>query len=121
MDGPQAIQEDVRWPAAEAEALGSAGARLADLLGNQSGHRRRAANWAQEEFRGNKSTDFASRLGVNSGNAEALVANLQALRSALSAAERWAGDEQAARERARQEEDDRRWFGLKGIYNDIVG
>ena len=120
MGTPQAIQEDVRWPAAHADALGAASLRLADLLGNQAGARQSAAGRAQEEFRGNKSTDFASRLDVNRRNAEALITNLQALRAALAAAAQWAADEQAARERARREEDDRRWFGLKGVIYDIA-
>jgi hypothetical protein len=111
----------VRWPAAPAHALDAACAGLADLIDGQAKPRRGVADRAQQEFRGNKSAEFAARLDANGVNARTLLSHLQAMRSALVAAEQWAADEQAARERARQVEDDRRWFGLKGLYNDLVG
>ena len=120
MGSPQAIQEDVRWPAAQADALDAACASLAGLLSGQAPSRRQVADQAQVEFRGNKSVEFASRLSINSRNAEGLIANLSAMRAALAAAEQWARDEQAARVRAREEEDDRRWGGFKGILDPVL-
>jgi len=120
MGTPQAIQEDVRWPAAQAHALDSACATLAGLLGSQVASRHRVADGAQEEFRGNKSHELTVRLATNARNAEGLIAHLQALRAALAAADQWASDEQAARVKAREEEDDRRWFGLKGYIDAVV-
>ena len=120
MGTPEAIQEDVRWPTAQADALMSACSGLADLLEGQVAPRQAAANRAQEEFRGAKANQFDDRLRINGTNAGTLIGNLRAMRSALSAAENWAHDEQAARERARRQEDDRRWFGLKGVVNDIL-
>ena len=120
MGTPRAIQDDVRWPAAEARSLVTACASLADLLDGQFPSRQRIGNRAQEEFRGNKSNDFATRLSTNNKNAEGLVERLHAMRSALAAAEQWAVDEQAARVKAREEEDDRSWWGLKGVVEDLV-
>ncbi|HSH59772.1 MAG TPA: hypothetical protein VK988_09075 [Acidimicrobiales bacterium] len=120
MGAPRAIQEDVRWPAAEAQALAAACAGLGELLDGQSPSRRRVGNRAQEEFRGNKSNDFALRFSTNNRNAESLVWRLHAMRTALAAAEQWAADEQAARVKARQEEDDRSWWGLEGLIEDLV-
>ncbi len=120
MGTPQAIDEDVRWPTAQAQTLAAACASLADLLGGQYSRRHSAANRAQDEFRGNKSTEFTIRFSTNAKNAEGLVDRLHAMRAALEAAERWAVDEQAARVRAREEEGDRSWWGLKGFIEDIV-
>jgi hypothetical protein len=120
MGAPQAIQEDVRWPTAEAHALDTACSSLAGLLGGQVGSRQAVANRAQEEFRGNKANEFAVRLSTNSRNAEGLIARLHAMRAALAAAEQWAVDEQAARVKAREEEDDRRWGGFKGILDPVL-
>lgn len=120
MGAPRAIQEDVRWPAAEAQALAAACAGVADLLDGQYSSRHRVGNRAQEEFRGNKSTEFSGRFSTNNKNAEGLVWRLHAMRRALAAAEQWAEDEQAARVKARQEEDDRSWWGLKGFFEDLV-
>ncbi len=120
MGTPHAIQEDVRWPTAEGHALAAACASLVDLLDVQYASRHRVANRAQDQFLGNKANEFAMRLGTNSKNADGLTGRLHALRAALAAAERWAEDEQAARVKAREEEDDRSWWGLKGAIEDIV-
>jgi len=120
MGTPQAIQEDVRWPAAQAQALAAACAGLGDLLDGQYAGRHRIANRALDEFRGNKVNDFTTRLTTNSKNASGLISRLHAMQAALAAAEQWAVDEQAARVKAREEEDDRSWWGLKGFLEDIV-
>lgn len=111
----------MRWPTAPAHALDAACASLADVLEGQWPSRQGVTDRAREEFRGNKAEDFALRLTTNARNAEGLVANLHAMRAALAAAADWALAEQAARVKARQEEDDRRWFGLKALLNDFVG
>jgi len=120
MGVPQAIQDDVRWPAAQAQALAAACAGLAGLLDDQDNRRRNVANRALDQFLGNKSTDFTTRLYTNSKNAGDLIARLHAMRAALAAAEQWAADEQVARLKARDEEDDRSWWGFKGFLEDIV-
>ncbi len=120
MGAPRAIQDDVTWPAAEAQALASACAALGETLDAQYSSRHRIGNRAQEEFRGNKSTEFAGRFSTNNRNADGLVSRLHAMRTALAAAGQWAADEQAARVKARQEEDDRSWWGLKGLIEDLV-
>lgn len=91
MGTPQAIQEDVRWPAAQAQALAAACASLADLLDGQSSSRRRVGSRAQEQFWGNKSNEFTLRFATNNENAEGLIGRLHAMRAALTAAEQWAG------------------------------
>ena len=121
MGTPRAIQEDVRWPTAAAQSLGAACAGLADLLDGQFPGRQRIGNRAQEEFRGNKANDFGARLSINNANADGLAERLQAMRAALAAAGQWAADEQAARVKARDEEDDGSWWGLKGVLEDLVG
>jgi hypothetical protein len=120
MGTPQAIQEDVRWPTAQAQALAAACAGLGDLLDSQYARRHHVANRAQDQFLGNKSNDFMMRSSTNNQNAKGLIGRLQAMRAALAAAEQWAVEEQAARVRAREEEDDRSWWGLKGFIDDIV-
>jgi len=120
MGTPWAIQEDVRWPAAEAQALAAACTGLADLLDGQHYVRLRVGIRAEDQFLGNKSYEFLQRFHTNNGNARSLVARLQAMRAALAAAGQWATDEQAARVKARGEEDDRSWWGLKGVIEDIV-
>ena len=119
MGAPRAIQEDVRWPAEQAQLLGVACAGLVVLLAGQHPERQRGAGRAQDDFRGNKSKQFARRLSTNRRNADGLVEHLRAMQAALVAAERWAVAEQAARVRARQEEDDRRFWGLMGVVNDV--
>ena len=121
MGTPEAIQEDVRWPADQARTLASACGGLAELLDAQSATRWGAASRASEQFVGNKATEFTIRFDTNSRNADGLAFRLHAMRTALAAAEQWATEEQAARLKARDEQDDRSWWGLKGLFEDLVG
>lgn len=120
MGTPQAIQEDVRWPTAQAQVLTAACAGLGDLLDSQYACRLQIASRALDQFMGNKVNDLTTRTSTNNQNAKGLMGRLHAMRAALAAAEQWAVEEQAARVRAREEEDDRSWWGLKGFIDDIV-
>jgi len=100
---PHAIKEDVRYPHAESAELARRCRALASLLDSQQWQRKSLADKAIADWQGIYRADFDQTRNNMKANAGTLVDNLRTLANDLDNSAKWARDEQAAREKARED------------------
>ena len=100
---PHAIKEDVRYPRAESAELARRCRALASLLDKQQWQRKSLAEKAIADWQGIYRTDFDQSHTNMKTNTGTLIGNLRKLASDLDDSAKWAKDEQAAREKARED------------------